>query len=278
MPAVAIPRAATDPTVAAAWPLRIARELFDRQRSLALYGAGLLLLLLPGVVAWSLDDRLLRGANVWIKPMKFSFSIALLALTTAWFIGHLPRERRAAPGVRAVVAMILGAGSFELAYIVLQAGLGQASHYNVGDPLHALMYTLMGIGALVLTASQPLLAWQLHRHADPALAPAYKHAVVLGLTLAFVLGAGAGIPLSALPPAPGPGLPLLGWSTVAGDLRPAHFLGIHAAQLIPLAGAAIVAARVRSPLAWLRVLVTGYVAAWIVLLAQALVGLPLLGA
>ena len=261
---------------AIAWPLRIARELLERQRGLALFGATLLLLLLPGAIAWSLDDRSLRGANVWIKPMKFSLSIAVLALTTAWFIGHLPRERRSAPGVRAVVAIILVAGSFELAYITLQAGLGQASHYNVGDPLHALMYTLMGIGALVLTASQPLLAWQLHRHADTALAPAYRQAVVLGLVLAFVLGAGAGIPLSALPPAPGPGLPILGWSVVAGDLRPAHFLGIHAAQLIPLAGAAIVAAHVANPQTWVRVVAIGYVAAWLALLAQALTGVPLL--
>jgi hypothetical protein len=40
------------------------------------------------------------------------------------------------------------------------------------------------------------------------------------------------------PPA-GVGLPLLGWHLSGGDARPAHFLGIHAHQIIPLAGLAI---------------------------------------
>lgn len=210
-------------------------ELFRRQRTLALFGALLLAAMLPAAIAWGLDDHTLRGASVWIKPLKFMLSVALLAWTTAWFVGHLPPARRRGRGVRAVVALVVGAGSFEVSYITLQAALGQGSHYNVGDPWHATMYMLMGIGAMLLAASQPLLAALLWRWPDLQRPHVLRLGVISGLALSFVLGGGVGMALSTQLPSSAPGLPLLGWH-LANDLRPAHFVGMHAAQALPLAG------------------------------------------
>ncbi|MES1161990.1 MAG: hypothetical protein ABUL50_02880, partial [Rhizobacter sp.] len=182
-------------------PLReLPAALLARERRLAIYAAILLALLLPMALAWGLDDRTLRGVNVWIKPMKFAFSIAVLALTTAWFVGHLQAARRNSRAIDWIVWLLIGAGTFELGYITLQAALGQGSHYNVGDALHATLYTLMGIGALTISATQPMLAWQLYRHPDQSQPAAYRASVLIGLVLTFLFGAGVGGLLSNLQP------------------------------------------------------------------------------
>ena len=221
-------------------------ELFRRERRLALFGFALLALLVPLALAGALDERTLRGANVWLKPMKFALSLSLFALTTAWFVGHLLPAARRLRALDWIVWVLIGSAGFELAYIALQAGLGQGSHYNVGDPVHGALYGLMGLGALALTATQPALAWLLLRHADPRLAPAYRLAVLIGLVLTFVLGASVGGLLSGMQPPETAALPVIGWSLAGGDLRPAHFLGIHAQQALPLVGLVVAGVKARS--------------------------------
>lgn len=211
----------------------------EREPRLTAFALLMLALMLPTLLALGVDERTLRGVNVWVKPLKFMASVGLFALTTAWFVGHLPAAVRQGRAVRALVWTLIATGGFEVGYITLQAALGQASHYNTGSLLHGLMYTLMGAAALALTATQPALAWLIWRHGDRGIAPAYRLAVILGLALTFVLGATVGLALGDRQPPAGAGLPLLGWHLGGGDLRPAHFLGIHAQQALPALGAAL---------------------------------------
>lgn len=256
---------ALDGTPRGGWPRRLVQEVFARERRLALFGAVLLVAMLPTLLALGLDDRTLRGVNVWLKPLKFMASVALFAWTTAWFVGLLPAALRQGRAVSAIAWVLIGAGSFEIVYITLQAGLGQASHYHVADAFHGTMYTLMGLGALAMTATQAVLAVLLHRHGPSGL---LARSVVVGLAATFVLGSVAGFMLGGLQPPSGAGLPLVGWHG-AGDLRPAHFVGLHAHQLLPLAGWCI--ARAGGGMRTLAAVTVVYALAWSALMV---IGLP----
>jgi hypothetical protein len=74
----------------------------------------------------------------------------------------------------------------------------------------------------------------------------------------------------------GPGLPFVNWSTEFGDLRVAHFVGLHALQALPLLGFLLDRGRV----AMARQVVIAAGALWLAvaagLLYMALQGRPLL--
>ena len=166
---------------------------------------------------------------------------------------------------------LIVAGSLELGYITLQAALGQGSHFNFSTPLHVALYSLMGMGAMAMTATQAVLAWQIARHTAPGISLVWRDAVVIGLALTFVLGAGAGGMLGSMQPPAGTGLPYVGWHA-SGDLRPAHFLGLHAQQLIPLAGLALTALPVRRGRLLLALVTLLYTGCWVVAMALGLDG------
>lgn len=256
-PMPALPRATNK------WsPQQVWQELLARQSALAWFGLALWLAMVPTLLAWGLDERTLREVNVWTKPLKFMASVGLFSITTAWFVGLLAPERRHTPLVRVVVAVVIVTGLFEVGYITWQAAWGQASHYNADTLLHQVMYALMGLGALLLTATQPLLAWQIWLDGRRQAASIWREAVVAGLVATFVLGAGVGGLLGGLQPPDGAGLPVVGWHLSGGDLRPAHFLGIHAQQLIPLAGALLAGIGLQRARAGLWLLVGAYTVLW----------------
>jgi hypothetical protein len=248
------------------------RELHDVQPALVVFALVMLAAMLPALVALGLDERTLRGANVWAKPMKFMASVAVYALTTAWFVSLLPAARRHAAPVRWAVWTLIVTGGVEIAYITLQAALGQASHYNTTDALHGSLYTLMGVAAGVLTATQLVFAHELWRHGRTDRPRLLVVGASVGALLTFVLGAGAGGLLGGLQPPAGWGLPLVGWHLGGGDLRPAHFVGMHAQQALPLAAALLVAWRVRHGGAALAVVALAYALLWAAAMALGLRG------
>jgi len=225
---------------------RLVRELMRRQRSLALFGLLLVALTPVALGLQHLDSRTLAGVNVWVKPAKFLFSIGLYALTMAWFFAYVRPERRGAPMLRALVVVLLFSGGFEAAYITLQGARGLESHFNFSSPLYVTMYALMGLFATLLVGTSLPLAWEIGRRPAPGLRRDFVAAVVIALVLTFLLGGGLGGYMStqhghAIGAVAGH-VPLFGWNRAGGDLRVAHFLGIHVQQAIPLLAVAVGAA------------------------------------
>jgi hypothetical protein len=251
---------------------------------LAVPGLAIAALMLPTSLLLLVDERTLNGVSVWVKPLKFQASIGLYLVTLALFVGALPARVRGGRWVTGLVVAALATAAFEVVYITLQAACGLASHYNVGDPFHRTMYGLMGVGAVVLTGVSPAVGALLWRHRPAQWSKALWIGAVSGLVLTFFLGAGTG---GVLSPRDGHwvgglrtdlgGLPLVGWSRTGGDLRVAHFIGMHALQVLPAIG--WIAGRLLRPtLAMAATLFAAilYSLATVAALVQALAGLPLL--
>lgn len=245
------------------------RELMSRQSVLTIFAAAMLALALPAAVLIILDDRTWREVAIWAKPLKFMLSTAAFAATTAWFVGLLPKSVRSSPLVHRLAWVVVITSTFEVEYISLQAVLGQGSHHNTGDPLHAALFGLMAIAAVGLTATQAVLAGLIWRHSLERNS-VFVRAVIVGLILTFALATASGFMLGGQQPPAGTGLPLLGWHLGQADARPAHFLGVHAHQLIPLAGWLLQRNRVSHAGPWLSAFTVTYLLGWTLLTLWAL--------
>ena len=217
------------------WPIIDVSILSSASKFLMLYGA--LMWVACGLTYFlSISDaRTLREVGIWVKPMKFMAATALFAWTTVWVTELANTSISHGQAYMGIVILLVMTSLFEVVYITYQASQGAASHYNTSDPLHAFMFGLMGIAAVGLTASQGWLAWEIWRARgiDPLSVTTWG--VIIGLTLTFVLSTISGFMLGGNQPPAGAGLPIVGWHLYK-DIRPSHFLGVHAQQLIPLWG------------------------------------------
>jgi hypothetical protein len=213
------------------------RELRDRNRVLFAVAAGQFALAVCFTVLLAADGRTLLGRNVWTKPWKFATSIAIFTATVGWILPSLSLADRVE---RRVTAIIAAAMTIEIALIATQAGRGVASHFNTTTPLDTAIFAVMGATITVNTLAVGYVLWRTVRN-PPELAPAYRWGLQLGM-LGFFLASFEGWLMVARDghavgaAADSAGRTLLNWSLVGGDLRVAHFIGLHSLQVLPLTG------------------------------------------
>jgi hypothetical protein len=204
-------------------------------------------LAVASAVGLLVDHREVTGVNLWLKPLKFAISIAIYAVTLSWLIGQLQRMRRLASiaGTVSVIGLLI-----EIVIIVGVAATGETSHFNVSTPFHAVLWSVMAASIVTVWIMTLVVAIALFRAdlGDRGRVLAIRAGVVIaliGMALAFLMTGPTADQLDSYQGIVGahtvgiadggPGIPVLGWSTVAGDLRIPHFIGMHALQVLPIA-------------------------------------------
>jgi hypothetical protein len=257
----------------------ILAKLYRRNPLLALLGWLHVVLFLATIFGLLTDDRQVLGINTWVKPMKFMLSLVVYLWTVAWLSGYINRPRWAIRSVSIVIAIVI---VIESACLLLQAMRGTTSHFNVTTDFDAAIFQTMGV---MIGINMLMVVVILIMFANPSvrLAAPYLWGIRSGLLMFLVGGAIGGVMIGNNAhtfgaPDGGPGLPILNWSTVAGDLRIAHGLALHGLQILPLLGFAISRwSAVSSDATRLALLGTGVVGyCWLVyrLFRQAIGGMP----
>ena len=200
-------------------------------------GAVALAVALIGLVV---DPRSIEGAPAWLKPAKFGVSVLLYLVAIRWMLGVVTDRRRLLAVLATVMLVALTA---ELVAIDVQVLRGTTSHFNESTPFDTVVY--LGMGGListvfVVTAIGAVLVLRT-RDVDRTIAAGMRWGLLVslaGMAEAVLMTVNSrwhdagGHTVGGVDG--GPGLPLTGWSTLHGDLRIGHFLGLHALQVLPL--------------------------------------------
>ena len=210
-------------------------ELKDRNEVLFWFGLLNLFTVILLLILSVLRPVEFGGVNGWYKPMKFALSTAILSWSMGWYTGYLAKGS----DIDIFNWLIVITLTFEVAYIALQASRGEASHYNLSTSGYSAMFSMMALAASVATLAVGYIGCKFFIAPPSNLPDYYLWSIRLGIML-FVIFSFEGFAMgSRLSHTVGGtdgsrGLPFLNWSYFFGDLRVAHFIGMHALQILPL--------------------------------------------
>ena len=192
---------------------------------------------------WILDSRELLGVSVWEKPIKFYTSVAIFSFTYSWLSSFLTRGGRWVRLTGLVIAVSL---AVEIVIILAMASIGETSHFNVSTPTAIAIWSIMATFISIVLFStifiSLMILFQKQQEFNLKLALALGSInTAVGMGLAYLMTWPTAAQLANYQGIAGahavgvsdggPGLPFLGWSTVAGDLRVGHFFGLHSIQV-----------------------------------------------
>ncbi len=197
------------------------------------------------------DQTMIHGEFAWVKPLKFSISFVLYGASLIFISQYLGSSKRL---LKATSVAALFGSIAELGVIVAQALL--ASHVQSGaNPLIETVLWFV-VKLAIMPVAFAILAMLLMLLREKNLPTVLGSSICWGALLSIV-GFIPGF-LMLMPESmqhvfcnqslydhvlghlsSASKIPYLGWSQVVGDLRVAHFVGLHALQLLPMLGYAV---------------------------------------
>lgn len=194
-----------------------------------------LIFALVSIVGLLFDQRTLMGVNVWLKPLKFGISTAIYILSVGYFTTLYPYSNRKRNIINNLTSWIL---LFEVSIIVFQGARGVPSHYNQSSLFDGLLFAAMGILIAINVLIMILFIIDTLR-LKMKVEKSVQWGILFGWIIIVVGSWIGGQMIGQLShnvgvEDGGEGIALVNWSTIAGDLRVAHFFGTHGLQLIPI--------------------------------------------
>jgi hypothetical protein len=221
------------------------RELDANDRVLSRLGWALLLVvpifaalaLVVPVTVGTMASSAAAMVNPWIKPIKFSLSFSTFASTISLLLLALRIPKWQLTLARRVIAT-----SVALEILSLAAQAWRSAYHLSGQSL--LDTSLAQMTNSMVMVNTGIVCWMLVLFCanrvrtdwiDRPMVSAIRYSIVIFLAGnaigGYMLARGShtvGIADG------GPGLPFVNWSVIGGDLRIAHFIAIHAIQILPL--------------------------------------------
>ncbi len=182
-----------------------------------------------------IDERTLMGVNVWLKPLKFSISVGIYILTVGFLTTLYPFSNLKRNIINNIVSFTL---LLEVGIICFQGARGVQSHYNQSSLFDGILFGMMGLLIAINVLVMAFLAIETLRLKMKVPRPV-QWAILMGWLIVIFGSWIGGQMISQMAhnvgiADGGEGLPIVNWSTLGGDLRVAHFFGLHAIQVVPL--------------------------------------------
>lgn len=192
-------------------------------------------MLVMALIGLVVDDRMLLGEKIWLKPMKFGVSIIIFCITAAWLLSIMPYSDKVKKWLEGILGWTL---VLEAPLLLIQVFRGVRSHFNAATPFDGMIFG--GMGFLIYTNATILFflfGTAFFKKLKTSLA--MQRAIQFSGLAMIVSVAAAQMMLRSMAhsvgvPDGGAGMPVTHWSTEGGDWRAVHFLGMHAFQVLPL--------------------------------------------